>query len=203
VSDQIIEYAKPWERQPGESDKRFEYFQVFLRSNEEKPDSPRSLKKIAEQIGLGYDSVRTYSSDFSWFERATAYDNAMKLREQTEKAEMRRIVQRVEFDTTMYLHGEFMKAFRKSVDIDTKIVAEAVALEAAKEDGVVDYTVTVRLDPASFRGIALTQATFLRELRTAARMPQSYSASHLELSNRSKGQGIEDILLEAGKDETS
>ena len=68
---------KPWERQPGETSKAFQAFQVYLMlPTVGDIDERRSLKNTAERLNLkSMTGVADWSAKYNWVARAQAYDD--------------------------------------------------------------------------------------------------------------------------------
>lgn len=76
--------AEPWERQPGESVRNYEHFCAYRdmrylsASGDEIPKPvkkrPRSIRRLAEALGLPKRTVGDLSTRFRWVERCDAYD---------------------------------------------------------------------------------------------------------------------------------
>ena len=76
--------AEPWERQPGESVRNYEHFCAYRdmrylsAPGDEIPKPvkkcPRSIRKLAEALGLTKRTVDELSTRFRWVERCDAYD---------------------------------------------------------------------------------------------------------------------------------
>lgn len=66
---------EPWERQPNESDRAFAAFKVYA----EMGPAVRSFRKVAAATGSpkSRNKINAWAKDFSWVERARAYDNEL------------------------------------------------------------------------------------------------------------------------------
>lgn len=60
----------PWDRQPGETSKAYEYFQIFLDMG-----SDRVLRMVAEQVSKSEQYIRRLSTQHKWQDRARAWDS--------------------------------------------------------------------------------------------------------------------------------
>lgn len=60
---------KSWERQPGESAKAYEAFEIYLRMGAE-----RSCRKVARQLSKSDTIIRRWSSAWGWQRRIRDYD---------------------------------------------------------------------------------------------------------------------------------
>lgn len=70
-----------WERQPGESTKAFEAFDLYCKLGEE-----RSIRKVAQKLNKSTQLLGRWSSQWNWVIRARDYDNEIKRKEiQAEK----------------------------------------------------------------------------------------------------------------------
>ncbi len=70
-----------WERQPGESAKAFEAFDLYC-----KMGSERSLGKVGQKLGKSATLIERWSSRWNWVKRSRDYDNEIKRQElQAEK----------------------------------------------------------------------------------------------------------------------
>jgi hypothetical protein len=59
-----------WDRQPGETPKSWEAFQVFLAAG-----ATRTVSGVAKQLGKSHQMLDRWSQRFNWRARAGAYDN--------------------------------------------------------------------------------------------------------------------------------
>ena len=62
---------KIWERQPGETEKAYSAFKIFLEMED------RSISKVAKYLSVSVQNVRKWSSKYNWFERAASYDSSV------------------------------------------------------------------------------------------------------------------------------
>lgn len=61
---------KPWERQPGESDKAFEAFCTYRDMGSE-----RTLQKVGEKLGKSKTLMDRWSSENKWVDRVSAWED--------------------------------------------------------------------------------------------------------------------------------
>lgn len=61
---------KPWDRQPGETSKAYEAFQVYLDQG-----SARSTRSVGEALGKSDALMHRWSSKYGWPDRARAWDS--------------------------------------------------------------------------------------------------------------------------------
>lgn len=59
----------PWDRQPGETTRRYDQFRVYLDAGR-----GRTLRKASETLTLSADYVRHVAAAYRWVERAETYD---------------------------------------------------------------------------------------------------------------------------------
>lgn len=70
-----------WERQPNESTKAFEAFDLYCKMGEE-----RSVRKVAQKLTKSDSLIKRWSSQWNWVNRSRDYDNEKKRQElQAEK----------------------------------------------------------------------------------------------------------------------
>lgn len=76
MTETSMEVRKPWERLPGETNKAYRAFQVYLMLPIAGDiDERRSLKNTAARLGLASTTgVADWSAKYDWVARATAYD---------------------------------------------------------------------------------------------------------------------------------
>lgn len=61
---------KPWERQPGESEKAFEAFKIYRDMG-----LKRSNQAVCDELSKSRQLITRWKSNYNWDERARAYDN--------------------------------------------------------------------------------------------------------------------------------
>ena len=109
-----------WERQKGESAKAYYRFKVFL----ELPPEQRSLEKALKQINqnqlaenrgkeISLSSIKTMSTKWAWFERASLYDSNLILKEMEENNK--------EFNKT---NKEFKKVFTETLSFANDLLKQ-------------------------------------------------------------------------------
>ena len=77
----LSEDREPWEKQPGEPQKYYKLFQIWLDLAEERLE--RNLRETSRRTGVGYSFMRALHKLWRWDERAAAYDHyAAKLKYQ-------------------------------------------------------------------------------------------------------------------------
>lgn len=77
MSDELVVMGhewdgEPWEQLPGESTTVFNSFRVFRDMG-----TLRTLKDVAVETGLAYQTIKEHSSQWQWASRANAYDQFM------------------------------------------------------------------------------------------------------------------------------
>lgn len=110
-----------WERQPGESAKAFEAFELYCELGEE-----RSIRKVAQQLLKSQPLMSRWSSQWKWVSRARDYDNEKKRQElQAEKKAYRTMRER-----QLGIAIQFQK---KAFDALQKLPIEAMTPKDIKE----------------------------------------------------------------------
>ena len=71
---------KAWERQPKESARAYEAFDLYLKMGPE-----RSLRKVGQELGKSNTLISRWSSAWNWQERCRDYDNYLKRQELEEQ----------------------------------------------------------------------------------------------------------------------
>jgi hypothetical protein len=81
---------EPWERQPGEGNKPFQAFQIYLKMGVQ-----RSYAKVARRLGKSATIVARWAGKWKWSQRCTQFlDDQTRRDHQTEEDERRRRVRR-------------------------------------------------------------------------------------------------------------
>lgn len=62
---------KIWERQPGETEKAYSAFKIFLEMED------RSILKVAKWLSVTVQNIRKWANKYNWLERAAAYDSSI------------------------------------------------------------------------------------------------------------------------------
>lgn len=110
-----------WERQPGESAKAFEAFELYCELGEE-----RSIRKVAQKLLKSQPLMSRWSSQWKWVSRARDYDNEKKRQElQAEKKAYRTMRER-----QLGIAIQFQK---KAFDALQKLPIEAMTPKDIKE----------------------------------------------------------------------
>lgn len=75
-----------WERMTGETAKQYEKFCKYRDMKYKSPTSKRSLRKLAQELGMKHQYLSELSAKFNWVARAEAYDLEImrQIREQNE-----------------------------------------------------------------------------------------------------------------------
>lgn len=71
----------PWEKQPKETDKQFEAFQIFR----DMPQSTRTRTKVAEQLQKSIQLIYRWSKRNNWKERVQAWDRETDRKERQKR----------------------------------------------------------------------------------------------------------------------
>lgn len=104
---------EPWERQKGENTKRYEAFCRYRDS------SPRSMAKVAKELGKSRQLLYRWSTEDSWVERVQAWDD-----------EQDRIARQAQIE-------EIRKMRKRHADLATAmLVKSAKALQRIPEDEI-------------------------------------------------------------------
>lgn len=96
---------KPWERQPKESAKAFEAFEIYCQMGNE-----RSIRKVAQKLLKSDCLLRRWSSQWGWQERARAYDNELKRLELIEAKKGFRDMQKRQMQMGMLMQKKALQA---------------------------------------------------------------------------------------------
>lgn len=117
---------EPWERQQGESTKRFEAFQKFR-------DMPnRSITQVAKELSKSRQLLQRWAGEQKWHERVAAWD-----------AEQDRIARQAQID-------EIKKMRKRHADLATAMLVKAAkALQRIPEDEIKATDVSRMVDTAS------------------------------------------------------
>lgn len=117
---------EPWERQQGESTKRFEAFQKFR-------DMPnRSISEVARELSKSRQLIQRWAGEQKWHERVAAWD-----------AEQDRIARQAQID-------EIKKMRKRHADLATAMLVKAAkALKQIPEDEIKATDVSRMVETAS------------------------------------------------------
>lgn len=116
----------PWDRLPGETDKAFEAFRVYL----ELGTSKRSYRATADVLGRKSDRwLKTWGGKYHWAERVSAWnDHTASIRtrelEQTHRLDLEEV--RTEL---LALHRKAISVSRKILDHCETVLASCVELD--------------------------------------------------------------------------
>src|SRR4051812_38519357 len=82
---------EPWERQPGESEKRWSAFVAYR----DQPAGQRSLRGLARQLGRGGRLLQQWSSEDGWQRRVAAWDrHSQRVHQRAVERELDRLGER-------------------------------------------------------------------------------------------------------------
>lgn len=110
-----------WERQPNESAKAFEAFDLYCKLGEE-----RSIRKVAQKLNKSTQLLGRWSSQWNWVNRSRDYDNEKRRQElQAEKKAYRTMRER-----QLGIAIQFQK---KAFDALQKLPIEAMTPKDIKE----------------------------------------------------------------------
>lgn len=117
---------EPWERQKGENSKRYEAFCIYRDMH------PRSLYKVAEELGKSRTLITRWSGEDKWVDRAASWDD-----------EQDRIARQAQLD-------EIKKMRKRHADLaNAMLVKAARALQRIPEDEIKASDVSRMVDTAS------------------------------------------------------
>lgn len=119
-----------WERQPGESAKAFEAFELYCQLGEE-----RSVRKVAQRLDKSRTQIGEWSSKWNWVDRARDYDNELKRQKlRAEKEAYRKMKQR-HIGMAIQLQQKAFDALKKlnPEDLSPKEIREFLKLGAELE----------------------------------------------------------------------
>ena len=111
------EEIKPWERQPGESEKCFNYFKTYKDMG-----TDRTRAKLAVLVGKSKPTMETIAKKWHWIERINAYnDHIEKISLATIEKEIKEMVKRhavhaQSLETAIMIPvNKFMKKYQENV----------------------------------------------------------------------------------------
>jgi len=78
-----MDARKPWNKRSDETDAAFAAFRAFLQM----PPSTRHLAAVADETGAAHSTVKTWSSQYDWSDRADAYQRHQQTRHEERKVE--------------------------------------------------------------------------------------------------------------------
>lgn len=127
-----------WERQPGETPKAFEAFELYCKLGEE-----RSIRKVAQKLLKSQQLMSRWSSQWSWVSRARDYDNEMKRRELQAQKKAYQDMQKRQIGMAVQLQKKAFEALQKlPVDkMTAKDIKEFMKLGAALERANMDMAI--------------------------------------------------------------
>lgn len=96
---------KPWERQKGESEKAYEAFATYRDMGAE-----RSITKVAQSLNKTRALIGRWSSQWSWTERARAYDNELEKEVRAKAVKDRRAMTERHIGIAMQLQKKALEA---------------------------------------------------------------------------------------------
>lgn len=103
---------KPWERQPKESAKAFEAFEIYCQMGTE-----RSIQKVAQKLTKSTTLLKRWSSQWDWQERCRAYDNERKRLEIAQEKKNIKKMQERQIQMAVLLQKKALQALDK-IDIE-------------------------------------------------------------------------------------
>lgn len=124
-----------WERQPGETPKAFEAFDLYCKLGEE-----RSVRKVAQKLTKSDTIIKRWSSQWNWVNRARDYDNELKRRELQTQKKAYQDMQKRQIGMAIQLQKKAFEALQKlPVDkMTAKDIKEFMKLGAALERANMD-----------------------------------------------------------------
>ncbi len=96
-----------WERQPGESAKAFEAFDLYCKMGEE-----RSVRKVAQKLTKSDTIIKRWSSQWNWVSRARDYDNELKRLELQEQKKAYKTMQKRQIGMAIQLQKKAYEALQ-------------------------------------------------------------------------------------------
>ena len=99
---------KAWERQPKESARAYEAFDLYLKMGPE-----RSLRKVGQELGKSNTLISRWSSAWNWLERCRDYDNYLKRQELEEQRKAVKKMQQRQIQTAMLMQKKAVEALDK------------------------------------------------------------------------------------------
>lgn len=99
---------KAWERQPKESARAYEAFDLYLKMGPE-----RSLRKVGQELGKSNTLISRWSSAWNWQERCRDYDNYLKRQELEEQRKAVKKMQQRQIQTAMLMQKKAVEALDK------------------------------------------------------------------------------------------
>lgn len=140
-----------WERQPGESAKAFEAFELYCKMGEE-----RSTRTVAQKCSKSVSLIQRWSCKWNWVDRARDYDNEMRRKSlRAEKAAYQKMkkrhigmavqLQQKAFDALKNLNPEKLSAkeIREFMKLGTELERMNMALAEQEETREVSDEVSV------------------------------------------------------------
>ena len=122
--------VEPWERQPGESDPRWEAFLVYRDQPQNGED--RSLRAVARTLNKSLTVVGHWSSEDGWRNRVASYDNHLEAMKQ--KAMGR------ELEATVRGQAQHLAAARAGIgQLVTSFLRDVAAANEAGRDPFEDW----------------------------------------------------------------
>lgn len=96
---------KPWERQPGESEKAFEAFARYRDMGES-----RTFTAVAGKLQKSGSLIRRWKDKFDWEQRVSAYDNDLERQAHREKQKLVADTRKRQLQIAMQLEKKALEA---------------------------------------------------------------------------------------------
>lgn len=97
--------VKPWERQPGESEKAYEAFCIYRDAGQE-----RSINMVYKTLAKSRTLISNWSSRWKWVERVSAYDNDLERQAHREKQKLVADTRKRQLQIAMQLEKKALEA---------------------------------------------------------------------------------------------
>jgi hypothetical protein len=126
----------PWERIDGEGDKPYAYFRTYLMQR-----PPRSVARVSEEHdGVGYPTIRQYSSKYLWKKRAAAWDEEQHMSEDRAIMDERDRIAREQLRQLEQIRAvagaeiiRIARTAKEKIDADEEVVKFREAVSAIKD----------------------------------------------------------------------
>ncbi len=155
-----LEFRKPWEQQPGESNNEYSYFIRFL---ELEPGPKRVFRRFAQKVGVSPDYIYQLVTKNNWRKRIALYDAA-------------RSGQLVKFQTDILQELQTKIVHEATEDYDRMRAILAAGLQRLEEAVASGEPFNV----AEFERLVRARSALDGMARRTAMLPSSYMQSKTE-----------------------
>lgn len=106
------DFAKPWERQKGETEQAFEAFKLFRELG-----LKRSVGEVGKKLAKSRQLMSRWKSTWNWDERARAYDNELEKEARREAAKDLKNMTKRHIQISVQLQAKALEAL-KSISVE-------------------------------------------------------------------------------------